>query len=95
MNIKYLYKLTVVVIILTSVMSSCIKADNYPAPGETIRGTIYDSVTGKPLQLDMNQARIELLELSWTATTPTLNPFFMPMIQDIIITVEYLKVFIM
>lgn len=76
MNIKNIYNITVVITILISSMSSCIKADNYAAPGETIRGTIYDSVTGKPLQLDMNEARIELLELSWTATTPTLNPFF-------------------
>jgi hypothetical protein len=77
MNFKNIYvSLTVVSAFLITVFGSCVKADNYAAPGETIRGTIYDSVTGQPLQLDNNEGRIELLELSWTATTPTLNPFF-------------------
>ncbi|MGZ3848619.1 MAG: DUF3823 domain-containing protein [Flavisolibacter sp.] len=77
MNFKNIHiSLALVFMILTTLFSACIKADNYDAPGETIRGTIYDSVTGQPLQLDNNEGRIELLEKSWTATTPTLNPFF-------------------
>ncbi|MGN6295671.1 MAG: DUF3823 domain-containing protein [Ginsengibacter sp.] len=80
MNIKNINNVNnLIVVILTGLIifsSSCIKADNYDPPQETFRGTIYDSITGLPLQLDFNEARIELLELSWTATTPTLNPFF-------------------
>lgn len=64
------------ILIAVSCFSACIKADSYTAPDATIRGTIYDSLTGLPLQLDMGQANIQLLELSWTATAPTPNPNF-------------------
>jgi hypothetical protein len=79
MRIKYKYSNLIVMtmLIIVGCFSSCIKKDNFAAPGETIRGTIYDKGTGKPLQLTYNNgARIELLELSWTATTPTPNPYF-------------------
>lgn len=55
---------------------SCVEIDNYEAPAETIQGTIYSAVTGEPLQVTENEIRIELLELSWTETTPTPNPYF-------------------
>jgi hypothetical protein len=64
------------ILLIAGSYASCVKADNYAAPGETFYGTIYDSVTGKPMQLDQNEARIQVLELSWTATRPTPNPDF-------------------
>ncbi|ANH82741.1 hypothetical protein A8C56_18740 [Niabella ginsenosidivorans] len=62
--------------LIVSCLTACIKADSYAEPDATIRGTIYDSLTGQPLQLDMGEASIQLLELSWTATAPTPNPNF-------------------
>ena len=76
-NNKYQNLLTLfIALFIVSSYTACIKADNYAAPNATFRGTIYDSVTGKPFQLDMNEARIQVLELSWTATKPTPNPDF-------------------
>ena len=62
--------------ILVGGFYSCVKADNYAAPGEAIKGTVYDSTTGQPLQVDMNEIRIELLESSWTKTAPVPDPYF-------------------
>jgi hypothetical protein len=77
MSNQYKYSnFLVLSIVIFIFASSCIKKDNYPAPGETIMGTVYDSITGKPMQVDMNEIRLELLELSWTATVPTPNPYF-------------------
>jgi hypothetical protein len=79
MLIKNKYsKLIVLITMLLFVVgfTACIKNDNYAGPGETITGYIIDSVTGKALQADNNETRIELLETSWTATTPTPDPYF-------------------
>lgn len=73
---KYSILAALVAISIVSCLSACIKADSVPGPNATIRGTIYDSLTGQPLQLDMGEAGIQLLELSWTETAPTPNPGF-------------------
>lgn len=80
MQIKNKYSKLIVLftmlIFVVSCFTACIKNDNYAGPGETITGYILDSSTGKALQADNNETRIELLETSWTATTPTPNPYF-------------------
>lgn len=78
MKIKNIYSIQAVFIamLIVSCYTGCIKADSVQGPNATIRGTIYDSLTGQPLQLDMGEAGIQLLELSWTKTTPTPNPGF-------------------
>jgi hypothetical protein len=77
MQIKNKYLISAVLIAtIVSSFAGCIKADSYAVPDATIKGTIYDSLTGQPLQLDMGEANIQLLELSWKATAPTPNPNF-------------------
>jgi hypothetical protein len=70
------YIALLVLLFIAAGYTACIKADNYAAPNATFYGTIYDSITGQPLQMDMNEARIQVLELSWTKTKPTPNPDF-------------------
>jgi len=79
MKIKNKYFNLIALLIILFIVGSnsgCIKADTYAAPGETFYGTIYDSVTGKPMQFDQNEARIQVLELSYKASAPTPNPDF-------------------
>ncbi|HEX3933296.1 MAG TPA: DUF3823 domain-containing protein, partial [Puia sp.] len=64
------------ILIFITGFASCVKSDNYAAPGAAIKGTIYDSTTGQPLQADNNEIRIELTELSWTKTAPVVDPYF-------------------
>lgn len=70
---------------LTSViLGSCAEVDNYDAPTETIRGTVIDVGTGKPLQGEVSGeggvgSRIKLLELSWS-DNPT--PYYVATKQD-------------
>ncbi len=56
-------------------LSSC-KPDNFPEPGETIRGKIIDVATGELVLTDQGSegTRIRLRELSWKET-PTPTPF--------------------
>lgn len=50
-------------------MASCEK-DNYDEPGETLKGTVVDVATGKPVLTDQGSegTRIRLNELSWKET---------------------------
>jgi hypothetical protein len=45
---------------------ACKKTDNYPAPSETLTGTITDLSTGEPIQTD-NGIRIRLDEISYSS----------------------------
>jgi hypothetical protein len=73
---RYSNFLILAMLVIVAGLSSCIKADNYAGPGAAIKGTVYDSTTGSPLQADMNEIRIELLETSWTEATPAPDPYF-------------------
>jgi hypothetical protein len=68
--------LVLAVLVLVAGSWSCVKSDNYPAPGEAIKGTVYDSTTGLPMQADHQEIRVELLETSWTQTPPAPDPYF-------------------
>jgi hypothetical protein len=61
--------------------SSCSGIDNYPAPSETLKGTVFDSINGTPLQTEVGGGgyQIELDELSWSAN-PT--PYYFNSMQD-------------
>lgn len=60
---------------------SCSKIDNYPAPSQTVTGTVTDSASGKPVQTETggNGTRIKLLEISWSAD-PT--PIYLESMQN-------------
>lgn len=47
---------------------SCGKIDDYPAPAETLTGSVIDSVTGQPIQVEVGPGgiRVRLDELSWS-----------------------------
>lgn len=72
--------------LVTVTASSCSKFDNYEAPGETLKGTITDVGTGKPVQSEVtgdagtgSGTRIKLIETSWS---PTATPLFLGTMQD-------------
>jgi len=47
-------------------VTSCFKKDDYAAPGETLTGTIIDSVSGAPIQTEQGSGiRLKLDDLSW------------------------------
>ncbi len=62
-------------------MTSC-KVDNFEAPPTTIKGTLYDAQTGKPLQLEQGKGhtRVQTEELSWN--DGKYNPFYLAVKQD-------------
>ncbi|MBC7913857.1 MAG: DUF3823 domain-containing protein [Pyrinomonadaceae bacterium] len=65
-------------------IASCKEVDNYGPPSETLRGTVIDAGTGKPLQGEVSGengtgTRIKMLELSWS-DNPT--PFYVATMQD-------------
>jgi len=57
--------------------------DNYGVPGETLKGSVVDVVTGDPVYADVtnNSTRIRLMELSWTATAVP-NNYDFPCMRD-------------
>ncbi|MBO9620792.1 MAG: DUF3823 domain-containing protein [Niabella sp.] len=57
---------------------SCMKLDNYPGPGETLKGKVVDAATGELVLTDQGSegTRIRMRELSWTAATPENLDFF-------------------
>jgi hypothetical protein len=64
--------------------ASCTKIDNYPAPSQTLKGSIIDMNTGKNVQSEVsgdngNGTRIKLLEISWS-DHPT--PIYLATKQD-------------
>ena len=64
--------------------TSCTKTDNYPAPDQTLQGSIIDVGTGQKLQSEVSGdngsgTRIKLLEISWSAN-PT--PLYLATKQD-------------
>lgn len=76
---KILYIIAISMIV--GVGSSCKKIDNYPAPQETLTGSVVDAVTGKTVQTEVggNGTRVKLLEISWS-NNPT--PFYFSSMQD-------------
>ncbi|MDB5116515.1 MAG: hypothetical protein JWQ79_2007 [Mucilaginibacter sp.] len=48
-------------------LASCVKNDNYPAPDQTLTGTVIDSSTGQGLQTEQGNSsfQIRAYELSW------------------------------
>lgn len=58
-------------LVLMLINYSCLsEIDNYEGPKETLKGTIIDKYTGKPMLTETGAARIKLEELSWS-DTPT------------------------
>ena len=70
--------------------NSCKKIDNYPAPSETLTGSVIDAGTTKTVQTETGSGgtRVKLLETSWSAN-PT--PFYFFSMQDG--TFNYTKLF--
>lgn len=56
-------------VILTSA-TSCLKDDNWDAPAARIHGRIIDSYTGENLPSSQDEWQIRIWERSWTASTP-------------------------
>jgi len=75
---KMLFIISLLSMILS--ISSC-EYDNYDEPQETLRGSIIDKNTGKPIQTEAGTGsiRIKLLEYSWS-DTPT--PYYVQCMQD-------------
>lgn len=49
------------------IISSCTKVDNYEAPNETLKGSVIDNITGKPILTEQpNGFRIKVVEKSWS-----------------------------
>ncbi|HEY9002537.1 MAG TPA: DUF3823 domain-containing protein [Mucilaginibacter sp.] len=61
--------------------SSCSKIDNYPAPSNTLRGSVTDAGTGTTVQTEIGGrgTRIKLLETSYSSN-PT--PYYLESMQD-------------
>jgi hypothetical protein len=61
------YKNSLVLFLILIVIASC-NLDNYNGPTQTLKGTIIDKNTGKPIQTETGGGgvRIELDELSWS-----------------------------
>lgn len=63
---KYLFFIT----IAFTVTSCMTDIDDFNSPKETLKGTVYDKFTGKPMMTETGHMRIKLEELSWS-DTPT------------------------
>jgi hypothetical protein len=63
---KYLFFIT----IAFTVTSCMTDIDDFDSPKETLKGTVYDKFTGKPMMTETGHMRIKLEELSWS-DTPT------------------------
>jgi hypothetical protein len=61
--------------LVCSVLSACVKDDNFAAPNATLTGTIKDASTGQPLQSGPNDERMYALETSYSKGTPIPNYF--------------------
>jgi hypothetical protein len=61
--------------------SSCSKIDNYPAPSNTLKGSVIDAGTGNTVQTEIGSrgTRIKLLETSYSSN-PT--PYYLESMQD-------------
>lgn len=77
---KRILYLTVIALV-AFIGNSCMEYDNYDEPKETLKGSIIDKTTGKPLQTEAGDGgvRIKLLEYSWS-DNPT--PYYLKCQQD-------------
>lgn len=56
-----------IALLFFAIVSSCSKTDTYPAPSETLMGSVIDSVTGQPIRTEQPDGiRIRMLESSWS-----------------------------
>lgn len=64
---RLFYYTTICLMIIAG--SSCSKIDNYPAPSDTIRGTVFDAVTDSTVQTEIGGGgtRVKLLETSYSS----------------------------
>lgn len=76
---KLLYYITAGVLLSMGITSCKKQYDNYPAPSETLKGSIIDLTTKQPIQTEVGGVRIRLDEISWSAN-PT--PFYFTSMQD-------------
>lgn len=49
-------------------LASCVKIDNWAAPGSQFSGNVIDSYTGQNLVIDQNDWSIRIWEKTWTAS---------------------------
>lgn len=87
-TMKNIYKLAAGLLLMiapATLLTSCEK-DNYDEPEAAIMGVVYDSTTGKPLQVAAGKAsmQIRIYETSWGEkdTTITVTPQDLNMRQD-------------
>lgn len=78
---KQLFYTTAVCLTLLLAGACSTELDNYPVPDATLRGSVINVNTGKPLQTEVSSrgTRIKLLELSWS-NDPT--PQYLYSMQD-------------
>ncbi|HTE02025.1 MAG TPA: DUF3823 domain-containing protein [Mucilaginibacter sp.] len=64
---KIVYYIALCLVIIAG--SSCSKLDNYPAPAETLAGSVTDATTNEAVQTEIGSGgtRIKLLEVSYSA----------------------------
>lgn len=67
-----------IILVASYSFTSCDKLDNYPAPGETLKGKVVDAATGDLVLTDQGSegTRIRMRELSWTASAPENLDFY-------------------
>ena len=65
---RHIIKLLIGLLIIITNSSCLSEIDNYAEPNETLKGTIIDKFTGKPMITETGALRIKLEELSWSAT---------------------------
>lgn len=65
-------------LVIVSGTLSCMKIDNYPEPGETLRGRVVDDATGELVLTDQGGegTRVRMRELSWTQAVPENLDFY-------------------
>src|SRR5690242_5360746 len=64
---RLFYYTTICLMIIAG--SSCSKIDNYPAPSDAIRGSVFDAVTDSTVQTEIGGGgtRVKLLETSYSS----------------------------
>ena len=65
MKLKNRYMKKYIVVLLCSLFAVACEIDNYEGPNATIQGTIFDSESNEPLQVDHGSGIIRIREISW------------------------------
>ncbi|HZW66775.1 MAG TPA: DUF3823 domain-containing protein, partial [Hanamia sp.] len=81
---KKLFYKVLICLSATVILNAC-KKDNYPLPGETLKGRVVDAATGELVLTDQGSegTRVRLRELSWKGTASPDNFDFFCMKEGI------------